>query len=52
MPLKLWNRTSTGIGVLVVALILGRRLNYGPSIMVPHVTIADSLLIFDKSGCR
>jgi hypothetical protein len=40
-PLELWKPTRTGIGVLVVALTLGRRLNYGPSIMVPRVTIAD-----------
>jgi ammonium transporter, Amt family len=28
--------TSAGMGALAAALILGRRLNYGPAIMVPH----------------
>ena len=28
--------TSAGMGALSAALILGRRLNYGPAIMVPH----------------
>src|SRR6476469_10976203 len=28
--------TSAGMGALAAALVLGRRLNYGPSIMVPH----------------
>ena len=28
--------TSVGMGALAAALVLGRRLNYGPSIMVPH----------------
>jgi len=28
--------TSIGMGALAAALVLGRRLNYGPAIMVPH----------------
>jgi Amt family ammonium transporter len=28
--------TSAGMGALAAALVLGRRLNYGPAIMVPH----------------
>ncbi len=28
--------TSAGLGAVAAALVLGRRLNYGPSIMVPH----------------
>jgi ammonium transporter, Amt family len=28
--------TSAGMGAIAAALVLGRRLNYGPSIMVPH----------------
>ena len=28
--------TSAGMGALAAALVLGRRLNYGPSIMIPH----------------
>ena len=28
--------TSAGMGALAAALVLGKRLNYGPSIMIPH----------------
>lgn len=28
--------TSAGMGALAAALVLGRRINYGPSIMIPH----------------
>ena len=28
--------TSAGMGAIAAALVLGRRMNYGPSIMVPH----------------
>jgi ammonium transporter, Amt family len=28
--------TSAGMGALAAALVLGRRINFGPSIMVPH----------------
>ncbi len=28
--------TSAGMGAIAAALVLGRRLNYGPSVMVPH----------------
>ena len=28
--------TSAGMGALSAAIVLGRRMNYGPSIMVPH----------------